>query len=107
MSQNATASKRPQIAVLANKNTRIVYQHIDPAKSRYRRIHNRCGSAWLADVSINQCNIRGRCEWICFSNVSRVCDYVVTPFQERFDESLSDPSRGTSNDCSFPCIYHF
>ena len=62
--------------------------------------------AWVTDVSSNQCNIRGRCEWIFFCDFSRVCDHVVSSFEERFNESRSDPSRGTSNNCCFRRICH-
>src|SRR6266436_998130 len=63
-------------------------------------------STIVADVSINQCNIRGPCEWIFFGDVSRVCDQVVSSFEERFNESRSDPSRGTSYNCCFRRICH-
>jgi len=42
-----------------NKNARIVDQHVDSAKSRYGSFHNLCGRARVADVPINECNIRG------------------------------------------------
>src|SRR5262249_33852929 len=92
---------------LRNKNARIVYQHIDPAKSRYGSIHNRRCRAWMTDVSVNQGQICGCSERVYFSNLPRVCDYVVPSFQECFDESRSDPLRRTSNNCSFSCICHF
>jgi hypothetical protein len=66
-------------------------QHVDAAKARYSGIHNRSSSAWVADVSIDQRKIRARGKWICFCNVARVRNDVVTPLQECFDESRSDP----------------
>src|SRR4029077_14540962 len=63
---------------LRNENTRIVDQHVDPAKLRYGSVHDLRGRASIADVSIDQRKIRRRCKWICFGDVSRVCDYVAS-----------------------------